>query len=411
MLQNSKLLVLIFLISFLIKFAGLAYTDGFEREPIEDALDYHNHAMAIYYGQGFGNNGAKPDEQLVETSSRPPALPYALASVYDISKPEPWVGRVFIILVGSLTTTIVFILSLEIFKSRKLSILASTLFLLYPPANYFSLFLLTETLASFFCIVSTYFFFVAMKENKLSSFLLFGISCGFLVLTRSQFLLLMPFLLISSLLLNYFLDIKNKISLKNSCLSVLAFILILTPWTLRNYEVHDSFMPTTSRLGYMIYLSNHDLDDPEIQKGGYSRSAFLNSEYVNSYPESEKSGVYIKEVLQEIQENPLQIIRPLIMRTINHLSYRPNPYKQYYGTSDFIMFLVWIPILIMFLFSLRQSSHERNWILYAVIFYNFVVCLPFWGTPRLRFPVDSLFIICTCLALLSFKFKTIKKYV
>ena len=66
----------IFLASFLIKFISLIYTDGLEREPIEDALNYHNHAMAIYYGQGFGDNGADPNSELIRSSSRPPALPF-----------------------------------------------------------------------------------------------------------------------------------------------------------------------------------------------------------------------------------------------------------------------------------------------------------------------------------------------
>ena len=38
----------------------------------------------------------------------------------------------------------------------------------------------------------------------------------------------------------------------------------------------------------MIYLSNHDLEDPEILRG-YSRNAFLNGNYINSFKESEKS--------------------------------------------------------------------------------------------------------------------------
>ena len=399
----------IFLASFLIKFISLIYTDGLEREPIEDALNYHNHAMAIYYGQGFGDNGADPNSELIRSSSRPPALPFLLAGLYELFNPDPFVGRIFIILLGSLTTSMIFVLSLEVFRERKIALIPSLLFLLYPPANYFSLFLLTEILAALFCIVSTYFFLVGVKKNKLIYFLLFGIFSGLLVLTRSQFLLLMPFLLISSILLNYFFKFQNNISLRNIFLSSLVFVLVLTPWTLRNYNLHDSFMPTTSRLGYMIYLSNHDFEDPEIIRGGYSRSSFLNGEYINSFKESEKSGVYIQKVFETLKEDPSKIIKPLIMRGMNHLSYRPNPYKDSYGLSDLIMFLFWIPVLIMFFLSIKSFAHKTNWILFAVIFYNFLVCLPFWGTPRLRFPVDPLFIICGCFFLMYLKTFTIKK--
>tara|TARA_B100001741_G_scaffold313616_1_gene320671 strand:+ start:22400 stop:23635 length:1236 start_codon:yes stop_codon:yes gene_type:complete len=406
---NLKLSGLLFIFSLVIKFAALIYTDGFEREPLEDSLSYHNHAKAIYYGQGFGDNGGKQYEELVESSTRPPALPYILAGLYEAFEPKPWIGRIFNIVVGSLATFVVFLLCFEICQNSKIALFPSIIFLLYPPANYFSVHLLTETLASFFCITATYFFLISLKQNRLSAYVLFGIFSGLLVLTRSQFLLLLPFLFFAVFSLNYFLDTKNHMSLKSVFFSFLAFILILTPWTIRNYSIHDSFMPTTSRLGYMIYLSNHDLEDPEILRGGYSRNAFLNGNYINSFKESEKSAVYMSEVVKEVSDNPLKIIRPMIMRTINNLSYRPNPYKKDYSYSDLIMFFIWIPILLMFFLSLRHSRKEDNWIFFAIIFYNLAVCLPFWGTPRLRFPVDALFIICASMPYIYSKSLRAKK--
>ena len=118
----------------------------------------------------------------------------------------------------------------------------------------------------------------------------------------------------------------------------------------------------------MIYLSNHDFEDPEIIRGGYSRSSFLNGDYINSFKESEKSGVYIQKVFEELKKDPSKIIKPLIMRGINHLSYRPNPYKDSYGLSDLIMFLIWIPVLIMFFLSIKSIAHKTNWILFACDF-------------------------------------------
>ena len=73
------------------------------------------------------------------------------------------------------------------------------------------------------------------------------------------------------------------------------------------------------------YLSNHDLEDPEIL-GADIQETLLNGNYINSFKESEKVFVYMSEVVEEVSDNPLKIIRPM-MRTINNLSYRPNPYK------------------------------------------------------------------------------------
>ena len=75
----------------------------------------------------------------------------------------------------------------------------------------------------------------------------------------------------------------------------------------------------------------------------------------------------------------VKIIRPMIMRTINNLSY--NPIYKDYSCSDLIMFFVWIPILLIFFLSLHHSRKAMDIFAIATI----VVCLPFWGTQNLRF--------------------------
>ena len=158
-------------------------------------------------------------------------------------------------------------------------------------------------------------------------------------------------------------------------------------------------MPTTSRLGYMLYISNHDLENEEIRKGGYNKNEFIQSEYINSLKEADKSKVYTDLVIKEILEDPLALIKPISMRLVNTLSYRPNPYIDDHRLTDWIMLVVWMPVILLFIISLRFIFLKNYWVLYAVIFYNIIFALPFWGTPRLRFPVDVLFIICAFIAL------------
>ena len=48
----------------------------------------------------------------------------------------------------------------------------------------------------------------------------------------------------------------------------------------------------------MIYLSNHDFEDPEIIRGGYSRSSFLNGDYINPLRNQRKVAYTFKKYLK-----------------------------------------------------------------------------------------------------------------
>ena len=60
-------------------------------------------------------------------------------------------------------------------------------------------------------------------------------------------------------------------------------------------------MPTTSRLGYMLYLSNNSLENSEILKGGYSREGSLfRDEKIPNYSELKQNEIYLDEAISEI---------------------------------------------------------------------------------------------------------------
>jgi len=398
MISTSKnILFSLFVLSLLVKLSYFIYTDGFERQPIEDARSYHNHAVSIYEGRGFsGAADSKRDiseEKIL--SSRPPALPYLIAGVYSITEVNPSIARLFNIFISTVSLILVFLIAEILFNNRKVSILAALLFAFYPPSIHLSSLLLTETLASFFVLLSCLFLLLGTKANSKKYFFLGGLTLALLTLTRSQFILLPFFIIFLGTVLNY-LGLKNQnFSIKNVSILVLAYFIAMAPWALRNYQIHDTFMPTTSRLGYMLYLCNNDLDNEQITKGGYYRDQFIVSGGFSSLRESEQSSQYLELVKQEVMSNPEKLLKPVFFRFINTISFRPNPYVLEFRLSDWIMMFIWLPIIILFFLSIKRSTASGYWIMYSFIFYALLIVLPFWGTPRFRFPVDGLILVCS----------------
>ena len=105
--------------------------------------------------------------------------------------------------------------------------------------------------------------------------------------------------------------------------------------------------------------------------------------------------------LSEISENWRLLPKPILNRAKNFWSWRPDPYDTNFTLYDFVMALLYIPILIFFIFGLFKCNFQNSWPAIVIILYVFITILPFWGSPRFRFPVDSLIIMMASFGIIS----------
>jgi hypothetical protein len=97
--------------------------------------------------------------------------------------------------------------------------------------------------------------------------------------------------------------------------------------------------------------------------------------------------------LEGIRQDPGLFLEALFHRAVNFWTPRPDPYDSTWTANDWVMSLIWFPTLLFSVVSFQRASWKIDWPLLAVIGYAFLVTLPFWGTPRFRFPVDPLIIL------------------
>ena len=89
-------------------------------------------------------------------------------------------------------------------------------------------------------------------------------------------------------------------------------------------------------------------------------------------------------------------------RIKNFWSWRPDPYDERWTINDSIMLVFWVPVLIGLWISPFVVRLRGVWPVFAVAGYSFLVVLPFWSTPRFRFPIDALLAILAVWSYLSF---------
>lgn len=386
--KNKLIFFLIIIFSAFLRFIYFFYFTDYYALPIEDAKGYHSMAIKILQN-GFFN---------IDLHTRPILFPALLSFVYKLSPQNDLFiyGRIFNILLSSVSIGIFYFILLKSNFSNFSSSLFSFLMSIYPPSIFYSVLLLTENLAILLLLILTYYLLLLStdKNNSIYNSISIGVLFGLLTLTRSSFLLLPIFLIISVIFINLLMK-KNLLPLRSLIIIILLYLITLTPWTLKNYYEHDMVMPTTSRLGYGLYLCNNDFSNQIILQGGYSRTQVFESnlEIANALPLKKRSSFLISKSLEEISNNKLEFIYALNNRFINLMNFRPNPYKENYSKNDYIMLIIWMPILVIFLLSIFRRLEKIEYIYLLLITYVLLFHLPFWGLPRFRYPVDPIFML------------------
>jgi len=386
----------LYLFAISLNFAYLTYFHFWDIPVEGDAVDYHNIAVSALKGTGW---------QYGWQSHRPPLISVFLFIIYFIFGVNLVIARLAMSLIVALCPVLLFYWFNKSLKQPVyLALLAGIFWGIYPPAIFYIPLLLTENFASILVLALLIAFLAFTNRPHWLNTVIFGVLCGCLTLTRPVYAFL-PFYLFAC---QYFLDKKtrNKVWLKHWGMTILCFCLVMTPWTVRNYLIHQKFMPLTSLGTTVLFRTNNDLSHPSIQAGGYHRESgteFLKK--LEGVKESERGSIQTTEALKRIRAKIEFLPNAVLHRALNFWSFRPDPFAPQWTRNDLIMGIVFLPILLLFAGSFFLLPFQKYWPLYAVILYAFVFVLPFWGALRFRFPVDPLIVTIALLTLNQIRIK------
>jgi hypothetical protein len=391
-IYNTKIifwLTLFFILSFVIRlilfFAPIESLTALQG----DEQAYSSMAESIFNGTGWQDYAGR-------SSYLPPLLPIMLALSYQLFEVDHNSAKVLMIILSSFVAPAIFIVSKILFDNKlSVSLMAATIVTFYPPSIYYSNMLLTENAASLFAPLILISYLLTSKTHSFWGTIISGILWGLAALNRPVFLMLPIFLLISQILLQIISrSICWRWRFTNWAIGILVMIITISPWTVHNYLVHDTFVPIHSASGYMMLICNGKLNHPDIQKGlFYYKDKQYETVLNDTLNEIEKDEIAMEMALSEIRENWPLLFKPVLNRAKNFWTWRPDPYDSTFTRNDLVMAIIWIPILFFFIFSLFNRKVQTSWPALAIVLYVFVTILPFWGSPRFRFPIDSLIIM------------------
>ena len=328
---------------------------------------------------------------------RPPFVGLTLAPFYAIFDSHIEVGRWLMVLVSALCTPIIYFLGRAVTKNHTLSLIAAIFWIFYPPSIWYSVWIHTETWSALLVALSIYLYYKSVSTNLISFSSLLGLSWAFLALNRSVFVFLpLVFFLLTAF--KFFRKDGERLSFPQLLVSLLLFFLAMSPWTLHNYVVHNKFIPHSTQGGTLLLICNGDLDQAHVRQGGYHKNYSLLQETETQGKTEVKIDdirrkLGFEAIFHNLNDRPMQYLLTVVNRGLNFWTFRPDPFDPNWTRNDLIMAIIWLPILLCLPFSPLLRNWQNHLPLLIMIFYCFAFVLPFWGSPRFRYPVDPLIII------------------
>jgi 4-amino-4-deoxy-L-arabinose transferase-like glycosyltransferase len=264
-------------------------------------------ARSIAEGQGFSSPTDLPTGP---SAWAPPLYPYILAGVFKLfgvySPLSAWVILAFNSIFAALTSLTLYRIGEQIYGIAVARATAWT-WAVFPYAIYWPVRVVWETSLTAFLLSLALLLTLRMvnKQERLRTWILFGVLWGVIALTNTAIVSMFPFCL---LWLLYRLP-RRTAHLVGAVLCVLTAVLVVSPWLVRNYEVFGKFIFVRDNLPLEMYEANNDQS-----AGLWTRNEHPgnNPEAMRRFQELGELGFMAekkREVRQFIREHPGRFLR------------------------------------------------------------------------------------------------------
>jgi len=421
---NYKLLLILALF-FLLRII-FAYFSGYREIPTQgDVVSYNEYALSILNKADWLTNPDFPGH------FRPPVYPMFLAIIYSLFGAENLFAVYFFqAIISTLTVYYIFKLSSSVFCEKKsyLSLFWAGFYVFY---LWYARMIMRETLIIFLIIFSFYNLWIFLRDKEKKHYLKsldlwkFMISFTILLHTDARYLFYVPFISI------LFVIYKNIwVGAKQYSCVLGIFILLLIPWSIRNYIAYDGFVLINTRT---IDARQENISMRlEILSGG------VTTQLINKNYPSEEERILIKKGRNPNNRlrDEIDIIKKNVYAPTTFIGKRLYRFKEMWIPfrfwSDYVPFpeakfkgpwslkhnlgsIVFYGILIPFVFYnafylFKKREKEIYFLIFPIVIHALLHIL-MWGKERYRLPIDSFIIILGCYGIMIFiqNLKKIKK--
>jgi 4-amino-4-deoxy-L-arabinose transferase-like glycosyltransferase len=226
--------------------AGAVYLDS-DYTPINDSADYDRHARSLVADFTYPPPIPAISPTGGPTAFRAPGYPLLLAGVYALSDDSVEAGRYANAALGALAVLLLYLVALRLF-SRRVALVAATLMAVYPPLAFLGLELYTEPLFIDLLLAAVLTVLAYGRDPRLRWAIAAGALVGAAALTRQNGALLIPIVAWAL----WSRPRRRSAAAVAPAAAVITALLLIAPWSLRNYVVFNEFVPLTTGAGFNL---------------------------------------------------------------------------------------------------------------------------------------------------------------
>jgi 4-amino-4-deoxy-L-arabinose transferase-like glycosyltransferase len=362
--NEHRLLAIILVLAFALRVvAGLVLPD----QGLSDATSYREMAREFWESFRFTNSTYMPLYPIVLGLGGGPKGQLVIDS-----------------LLSTATVWLLYALSFELFRDRRISLLAAGAAAIYPFFIFYAAVGLSESLFITLVLAS----FLAWYRNAFAMAAVFSVLA---ILTRPSLELLAPLLLV------YFALAIHRLSLPQTArhLAVYAviYVALMSPWWMHNYAAYGSFVRLNLNSGMMLYAGNNPMNR---SGGGIDGVDYRNDRFNSIADPVQRDRAFRDAAVAFMKENPRRVIE-LAWLKFNRL-WRPWPYAEQYSNIRYILLSAasFGPILVLsILYLLLWGWAERRKILPILMFAGYLtaVHMVFVSSIRYRLPIEPFLIV------------------
>lgn len=394
--------------------------------PIYDAALYDFIARNLINHQCYCSYGSHI------SVARAPLWPATMVAIYTVFGQNSFYARMFLCALGAATCVIVYRFARELFGVRT-GLVAGALAAVYTGLFLYDGWLYTEALYTFCVTGATYALYrvqasrrVALDQgagvilpsrqrirSAIASYryeLVCGVLIGAATLTRPNGLALLGIVALWAVIAVRAQWCSWRAALRSTALIAVVAIMLVVPWTVRNYAVAGAFIPVETGLGEVLLGSYND----RVAVGGLGPlgswmppKGALNHDQVPYTPAMDRQDT--ARALQWMVAHPASVVSLWSL----HLVYMWQPYTYSYGLpieeypSHLSSHVVWalidlesIPIFLLAAAGLWLTRRKSDLVpIYLLLGTTVLVNMLLYSSMRFRAPIEPLLVLLAAVGL------------
>jgi len=355
----------------------------------------------------------------LSTVDRAPLWPLAIAAIYAVLGEHDMMVRLFLSLVGAGTCVLIYYFVRDLFGSR-IALIAGLAASVYPFLFIYDGWLYSESLYIFLLFAFCYALYRLQRTPSRSLMLISGILLGLVSLTRPNGLIILGLFIAWAMVLGIAKVQTWRILLQSVVLITLVTLVIILPWTIRNYVVTHALVPIATGDGkVLIGAYNNKIDNPNSQDrqyyqqylGTWLKPEEVAPQLVKQFPancsgacEVARDNVYKAAALQWIGSHLNKLPHVFVLHAAylwqTTSSEADFPFNRFpdriYSKLTIVLMELYTPLLFL-LAAIGLIVTLRRWrellFIYSMIALTFAQSVALYGFARFRAPIEPMLLV------------------